>query len=143
MNYNTICIDGVCIDSATLQSTLSKLQNYVIQDCQWNNWSNWSPCSKPCNSGLQVRNRTILQESQNKGEPCFGPSEEVQVCNTEECPIHCTLGEWSSNWSPCNKPCGIGSEYKKRAYFSSQGELCLLPLEEESQLCNVGPCPLY
>ena len=116
MNNDVLCIGGVCIDSATLQSAIKKIQSFETVNCEWNNWSNWSPCTKPCRGGTQVRNRTILQENENNGEPCIGPAEEVHVCNTEECPIDCTWGEWSP-WNSCfnSKNCGIGIELEKEA----------------------------
>uniref|UniRef100_A0AAR2LM14 SMB domain-containing protein n=1 Tax=Pygocentrus nattereri TaxID=42514 RepID=A0AAR2LM14_PYGNA len=38
--------------------------------CVVSEWSVWSGCSEPCKATVRVRQRRVLQEPQNGGEPC-------------------------------------------------------------------------
>ena len=47
----------------------------------WTSWSEWSTCSKSCDEGRQLRNRTCLSPSQ-----CFdGENQEEKSCNSHKC----------------------------------------------------------
>ena len=57
-------------------------------DCEWGNYGPWSTCSATCGGGTQIRRRNIKRNSQSGGQPCKqGQGEEVQLCETQECPI--------------------------------------------------------
>ena len=47
----------------------------------WTPWSEWSTCSKSCDEGRQLRNRTCLSPSR-----CFdGENQEEKTCNSFKC----------------------------------------------------------
>ena len=50
----------------------------VVVDCKM---SNWTDCTKTCGTG--TRNRSMIVEAENGGQPCEGLSE---TCNPEPCP---------------------------------------------------------
>lgn len=67
----------------------------------WGAWSSWSNCSRACNTGTQMRNRTCVG-----GSACTGDSTETRNCNTHNCPgmlrntlliVNATLFSYSSS----------------------------------------------
>lgn len=110
------------------------------QACELSEWGAWSQCSQECGGGEQTRNRTVLTEPAFGAPPCSNVSE-TRDCNTQKCPIHCEVGEWSE-WTMCNVTCGGGAqsrtrEIKQRPRFG--GDAC--PRLEEEQACNTQECP--
>jgi hypothetical protein len=81
-------------------------------DCVESEWSGWSKCSKDCESGVQVRTRSILTKAKNGGRACDTVQEE-QPCNTGSCDRDCTLDIWT-DWSPCSMACGTGFQERFR-----------------------------
>jgi hypothetical protein len=53
-------------------------------DCMVSGWSLFSACSKTCDSGTQLRNRTIIQQPRSSGAPC-PPLLNLHKCNTQPC----------------------------------------------------------
>ena len=57
---------------------------FVVVHCKM---SNWTDCTKTCGKG--TRNRSIIVEAENGGQPCEGLLSET--CNPEPCPGKCFL----------------------------------------------------
>jgi hypothetical protein len=90
-------------------------------DCVESEWSGWSKCSKDCESGVQVRTRSVLTKAKNGGKACDTVQEE-QPCNTGSCDRDCTLDDWT-DWSPCSMACGGGTqEHFKHVVIPIRGE---------------------
>jgi hypothetical protein len=90
-------------------------------DCVESEWSGWSKCSKECESGVQVRTRSILTKAKNGGKACDTVQEE-QPCNTGSCDRDCRLDDWTE-WSPCSMACGGGTtERFKKVIIPIRGE---------------------
>ena len=51
----------------------------------YSEWSDWSRCNLTCGGGSQGRSRDCTEPLYG-GEACQGPPEEIQDCNTHECP---------------------------------------------------------
>jgi hypothetical protein len=75
-------------------------------NCVESEWSGWSKCTKECESGVQVRTRSILTKAKNGGRACDTVQEE-EPCNTGSCDRDCTLDPWT-DWQPCSMACGGG-----------------------------------
>ncbi len=108
-------------------------------DCKVSEWSSWTTCDKSCGGGTQKRSRTILQQPANGGAVCPVLAE-TQQCNTQACPIDCTVTAWSA-WTNCDKPCGTGSQTRTRTVSqqpANGGKTC--PVLSESQQCNTQAC---
>ena len=51
----------------------------------WRHWSDWGECSLSCGNGTQLRERECVTP-RHGGDPCEGPAEQEQLCNTFHCP---------------------------------------------------------
>ncbi len=51
---------------------------------EWGEWSEFSACTQTCGTGVTMRNRTC-QITENESGHCVGKSEEMQLCNQQEC----------------------------------------------------------
>ena len=71
---------------------------YFVVDCEWTAFGDWSDCSKPCNSGLQSRERTVKIEAENGGENCTGLALVDRVCNVHNC-----AGIYTLKYFPINE----------------------------------------
>ena len=57
-------------------------------NANWSSWAPWGNCSKPCNTGQQMRNRTchIYQPSPTLGgSNCTGNDTQIRKCNIHFC----------------------------------------------------------
>ncbi|MBN3302578.1 ATS2 metalloproteinase, partial [Amia calva] len=56
------------------------------QDGNWGMWSKFGSCSRTCGGGVRFRTRQCDNPlPANGGRTCYGPTHEIQLCNTEEC----------------------------------------------------------
>jgi len=110
-------------------------------DCEVSRWSDWDTCSKSCGPGTKKRRRTVTTPKTGDGQKC--PSLEEQTnCKIKECPIDCTVTDWSG-WNECNqKGCGeFAVQLRQRAVITMDahgGDPC--PALRESRSCNLPPC---
>merc|ERR1719436_1936295 len=81
-------------------------------DCVMSQWSGWSKCTKECESGAQVRTRSIVTKPMHGGKFCDTVQEE-RSCNTGSCDRDCSLKKWSK-WSWCSMACGGGTQTHSR-----------------------------
>ncbi|XP_064613600.1 uncharacterized protein LOC135477432 [Liolophura sinensis] len=111
------------------------------EDCHYTQWSSWSTCSKSCDVGQRSRSRKAIQGSL-AGKPCVEPTQQVEDCNTDNCPEPPEWSTWSA-WSTCSATCNGGVTTRTRTCTKSgktnkdedcDGE----PLE--SAACNTDSC---
>ena len=68
---------------------------FHLVDCEWNEWV-LGECSTTCGDGIQVNNRTKLQEELHGGV-CEGVGTETVKCNLMVCPRKCLTVNISSS----------------------------------------------
>lgn len=109
--------------------------------CEWTPWKDWSACSKDCGGGQRNRLRRIAVEPQGNGNPCNGPMDETEGCNTQPClvngtmPIPCTWGAWSE-WGACDKCNGQRHRFRNIEKMPEYGgKDCVLSDSEETDRC--------
>jgi len=108
------------------------------EDCQFQLWSNWTSCSLTCGgNGTQTRSRGKIPAVGN-GKDCVGPVTDTQICTSPPCAGACLTTNWT-DFTPCSKSCGLGSQTRTRN-FTSQQPNCTDALIDV-QDCNVGCCP--
>ncbi|XP_066923996.1 uncharacterized protein [Clytia hemisphaerica] len=108
-------------------------------------WTKWSNCTKECNNGLRYRERKCDQpRPQFNGFPCYGVTNETELCNVHLCPVDAIWSEWSP-WSGCDKPCNNGSYIRKRFCTNAMYEGINRCGHEDVQIdkssCNQHNCP--
>jgi len=114
---------------------------------QFTQWTNWSECSVSCGRGVNIRTRSCTAPTPGPfGLDCEGPKTERKDCEEKPCPINGGYTEWSV-FGACDKSCGGGKKTRTRTCTNpvSQhgGKTCQhLGSPEETQSCNVQPCPI-
>lgn len=59
----------------------------VTVDGGYSDWADWTQCTQTCGGGSQERERTCTKPApQFGGKPCSGVADEIQDCNTHNCP---------------------------------------------------------
>jgi len=118
------CYQGPCCDQCTLTP-----------------WKDWEPCSVTCGGGIQYHRRFVNVSTTLCPEmECVKAGlSESQPCNTQQCPKHCVMKEWSG-WSACSAECGTGYKYRTRGIEDRGDGGCEWDFEEAP--CNNGPCPV-
>jgi hypothetical protein len=110
--------------------------------CDTSSWSAWGDCTKSCGTGSQERKRSVVTHAAHGGYTCPALVE-PQVCNEQECPIDCTVGEWTA-YSACTNTCGgTGTKTHTRRIgkpAAHGGKAC--PALTESASCNRVSCPI-
>jgi hypothetical protein len=111
---------------------------HFVEDCQFELWSNWTSCSITCGGdGVQTRSRGKIP-AVGDGQDCVGPETDSQLCTSPPCVGACVTTNWT-DFTPCSKPCGLGSQTRTRN-FTSQQPNCTDSLVDV-QDCNIGCCP--
>ncbi|XP_061184989.1 SCO-spondin-like [Saccostrea echinata] len=114
-------------------------------DGGFTSWNDWSACSVTCGGGLQNRSRTCTNPPpQYGGATCSGDPDEIQDCNTQNCPIDGGYTEWSG-WDTCSVTCGGGSQGRTRTCTNpapQYGGAACVGADNEAQDCNTQNCPI-
>jgi len=140
------CGPGVKTRNAPATSNTCKPENLVeTQPCNNNcpvsancnrnvdaNWKPWGPCTKPCGGGTQQRNLKNDTDTAT-GRACPDTTAQTQSCNPQPCTQNCANKDWSA-WSTCDKPCGPGTQSRKRL-----NDDCINSTTE-TRPCNIKPC---
>jgi hypothetical protein len=115
------------------------------QDCVLSSWGGWGPCSTGCGGGVRLMIRTITNEALNNGLPCSTNLTMNMTCNTQDCPTHCEVTDFS-DYGSCSVSCGGGFRSRDRNITSTadaqglySGIQC--PHLAESVACNEHDCP--
>merc|ERR1719478_62711 len=138
---------GQEIDLALVQrSQIRALDSSLLgkdKDCEMHGWGSWSACSTSCDYGKQSRSRGIKQHKEGNGRSC-GSTWEERSCKLVDCPIHCTLSDWTG-WSACSATCGDGTKTRSRGVTVDAqhgGSPCEGSLEA-SENCRDKECPIH
>lgn len=103
----------------------------------------WSECTTSCGSGERERNREIRQYS--NFENCNQDLEEIDICNTNCCPVDGFYSAWSE-WSECSATCNNGIRKRYRNCDSPKPICGGSPCDgrdEETENCNTQPCAKF
>ncbi|KAL4226916.1 hypothetical protein ACF0H5_014894 [Mactra antiquata] len=112
----------------------------------WSNWAVWSVCTASCGNGSKTRDRTcdFPPPPVPHGNNCTGPSQDMDVCNTQLCPVDGHFDSWSI-WSTCSVTCGGGNQARQRKCLfdplAPHGLDCPGDFNE-TQSCNTNLCPV-
>jgi hypothetical protein len=110
-------------------------------DCILSPFGDFGECSKKCGGGVHSRTRTVKQPAEHNGKECDSLVE-TEDCNTQACPEHCEVSEWTSDHI-CSKKCGGGVITRTRKIIKEPkngGNACG-ELKEETA-CNTQECPI-
>ncbi|XP_020627814.1 mucin-like protein [Orbicella faveolata] len=113
-------------------------------------WNGWGACSSDCGEGIRIRTRTCTNPIAGRfGKTCLqlglGEPQEEEKCKLKECPIDGGFTDWGE-YGVCSKPCGTdGVKKRTRTCTNPLPQFGGKPCEgtsEETQPCNVKPCPV-
>ena len=112
-------------------------------------WTEFTQCTVSCGNGTRQRTRSCSNPiPRYGGRNCshLGPSVEIEICNTNVCPIHGGFSKWTK-FSQCTKSCGIGTQMRTRNCSNPApkhgGRDCSsLGAGTETQQCNTHHCPV-
>jgi len=127
---------------ALVESVACNVHNCPV-DCAVSSWGAWGSCSVSlCGGGHQSRARDVAAPAVFGGVACPALGEQ-QSCNTNECPIHCVVGDWAE-FSACSQPCGGGTRTRTRevAVAPQHGGTGCAALDQ-TQACNTAPCAVH
>ncbi|XP_013401718.1 hemicentin-1-like [Lingula anatina] len=114
-------------------------------DGAWGPWSAFGACSRSCGGGEQIRTRSCNSPPvAGDGQPCQGPSAEIQACNDQGCPVDGQWGDWCCSWSACSATCGGGQRTRTRQCSNpapANGGADCVGSGIEEEMCNTQPCP--
>uniref|UniRef100_UPI00398EE55D hemicentin-1-like n=1 Tax=Pristiophorus japonicus TaxID=55135 RepID=UPI00398EE55D len=114
-------------------------------DGRWTVWGSWSHCSASCGGGVHQRSRSCFDPPpQYGGRLCEGSDVDVELCNSEPCPVNGNWGPWGT-WTPCSRTCGGGQSKRYRSCSNpppaSGGKVCS-GAEVQMQRCGTDLCPV-
>eukprot|EP01004_Peranema_trichophorum_P002529 NODE_1581_length_1896_cov_175.363790_g1339_i0.p1 GENE.NODE_1581_length_1896_cov_175.363790_g1339_i0~~NODE_1581_length_1896_cov_175.363790_g1339_i0.p1 ORF type:complete len:386 (-),score=157.57 NODE_1581_length_1896_cov_175.363790_g1339_i0:7-1164(-) len=110
-------------------------------DCEVTEWAAWGKCDKTCGGGSSSRARGVETAAAFGGNAC-PELEQKRSCNTQACPVDCTVSTWGL-WSTCSVSCGGGSRSRTRVIsFQPQNGGAACPATTETSDCNTQKCPV-
>ena len=115
----------------------------------YSKWTDFSQCTVSCGNGTRQRTRSCSNpQPKYGGRNCshLGSNIELEICNTNFCPIHGGFSEWTT-FSECTKSCGNGTQKRTRTCSSPEpkhgGKQCSsLGPHVETRACNTHHCPI-
>ena len=141
---NPIPLHGGAVCSGESNQIESCNLQACAKDGGWGSWSSYSPCSRTCGGGEKRRTRQCDNPAPSDGgAECSGPSNQIESCALQACPVDGGWGAWST-YSSCSKTCGGGEKERTRQCDnptpSNGGAGCLGTSSERSN-CNPQTCP--
>jgi hypothetical protein len=108
--------------------------------CEVGGWGQYQPCSKSCGFGHKRRQRQIVKTAAHGGSDCPALVEQA-VCHTRDCPIDCTVTDWSV-WTSCHSTfrsaCAQKRTRKVKRVSVNGGKEC--PALQVWRTCNSQKC---
>jgi len=113
------------------------------EDAHWGDWSEWSKCSATCDSGYQMKSRTVVQQGNHCGKVPNGSFQDYRSCTMSPCSSiqeDCVLGEWSP-FGACSCSCdGIRERARRITKYPAHGGRTCEGAMKEVAPCNVDVC---
>jgi hypothetical protein len=109
-------------------------------------WTDWTECSLTCGMGLQSRTFVHDRLSAFGGVECeLEHDHDVnRSCNTYSCPVDC-VGSWLS-WGACSATCDSATRARSfhvdSALFFGGADCLAAAGDQETQACDLIPCPV-
>ena len=150
-NGDETCVDGECAAGVALvcddlepctDDTCDAVDGCVYTDNDANVCLDDTVCNgdEACEAGDCVAGVALVCDDL---DACTADScDPVDGCQYVNQPVDCEFSEWSA-WGGCNVECGGGTETRTRTIAveaSCGGQTCVGDLEE-TQDCNIEPCP--
>jgi len=116
-------------------------------NCSVGPWTDFTPCTVQCGGGNKTQIKPITVQDANGGTPCPDISTRTKIvsCNSDPCPIDCTVGPWTDS-SVCTLPCGGGtkSQIAPISLADAYGGKACPTLAERTKTvpCNTNQCPV-
>ena len=128
--FNMLGDSSACSNIAQVNVTWCPGRNLDCypQDCIFGAWTDWSQSTH----FMCERHRNVARRNNECGAGCTGPLEETKVCETQELPRDCLLGDWQE-WSFCDTADPSGQKYRFRKILHEQrwgGQPCLGSLHQ-------------
>ena len=143
-NRKQRCVGAKCppADTCPMLSESRKCSTQPCTDdtCLVSDWQPYTDCSKPCEGGVQRRQRTV--ERNPKGNYACPELLESRKCNTQGCGHSCKVSEWGQ-YNSCSNSCGGGTHTRSRVIDKPAiggGMPC--PNLQESAVCGTRPCQI-
>eukprot|EP01013_Petalomonas_cantuscygni_P015357 TRINITY_DN3164_c0_g1_i1.p1 TRINITY_DN3164_c0_g1~~TRINITY_DN3164_c0_g1_i1.p1 ORF type:complete len:6949 (+),score=1286.42 TRINITY_DN3164_c0_g1_i1:147-20993(+) len=140
----TVQPEGLGSPCPSLTKTLECNADPCPPTCKYGDWVATTSCTKSCGGGIQTESRPVECQGCTSGaqlaSACPDTTRSVS-CNTNACPIDCTMSAWS-DWTTCSEECGPGIQERKRQVLQlpqNNGKPC--EEMEESRSCLVRECP--
>jgi hypothetical protein len=108
-------------------------------NCEVSEWGKWTQCSRTCDTGYRMRERSVKTEAAEGGVECPSLTETVD-CGTVFCPVDCIASDWGE-FQACTATCGSGSQTRSKIVSQHPehgGKTC--PALSEEITCNPEPC---
>ena len=139
---------GAC--SSNLAETQSCNQGScpnVVVACVVTAWLPWGACGAQCSAvdggdgvtTMKQRVRQVTTPAANGGQACPALAESTP-CNTQRCPVPCSVSAWGS-WGACAVTCGGGWRNRTRTVVTAAahaGSAC--PALNDGLRCAVAAC---
>ncbi|XP_053393892.1 SCO-spondin-like isoform X2 [Mercenaria mercenaria] len=107
---------GPFFGGANCTGPLNEEEVCITKECPvdgiWDSWQPWQECSVTCGGGRKLRQRVCIGPYFG-GAQCEGPEDDIEDCNTHECPVHGVWNPWTL-WTDCSTTCENGTRTRNR-----------------------------